>query len=177
MHMVSISDNTASDALLALVGGPPSVSRRIAELGVGNIRVDRSEKQMTADLREHDGVKRYAIDARDTATPDAMLDLLVAFWNRRDGLTKDSHDLLMQLMTQSQTGKRRIKAGVPGATVAHKTGSMPGTANDVALITSADGKHHVAIAVFTKASKRDATADAEDDIAAIAAKVWAELVK
>jgi beta-lactamase class A len=34
--------------------------------------------------------------------------------------------------------------------VAHKTGTMPGVRNDVAILTSADGKHHIAIAILTK---------------------------
>lgn len=178
MHMVSISDNTASDAILKLLGGPVSVTTRLAELGASNVRVDRSETQMAADLRKPDGPATYARDARDTSTPDAMAELLVTFWNRRDGLSPSSHDLLVDLMTRAKTGAQRIKAGVPaGATVAHKTGSMPGTANDAAIITSLDGRQHIALVVFTKASKRDKTPEAEADIAAIAAKVYAELVK
>ena len=170
-HMVSISDNTASDALLELVGGPPAVTARMAELGFSAIRIDRSEKQMAADLGKDGGPERYAIDARDTSTPDAMAELLVAFWNKRDGLTPASHALLVRLMSESQTGARRIKGAVPaGSTVAHKTGTMPGTTNDVALITLPNGEH-VALAIFTKASKRDVTEEAEDDIRAITRQV------
>jgi len=174
-HMVSISDNTASDALLALVGGPPAVTTRMAELSFGTIRIDRSEKQMAADLRKRGGPERYAIDARDTSTPDAMAELLVAFWNKRDGLSPESHALLVQLMTETQTGAHRIKAAVPGgATVTHKTGTMPGTANDVAIITLPNGEH-IALAIFTKGSKRDVTKEAEEDIRAITRKVLEEL--
>lgn len=174
-HMVSISDNTASDVLLALAGGPRAVTTRMAELGFSAIRVDRSEREMAADLAKDGGPERYAIDARDTSTPDAMAELLAAFWNRRDGLSPKSHDLLVRLMTGSQTGARRIKGAVPaGSTVAHKTGTMPGTTNDVALITLPNGER-VALAIFTKASKRDVTAEAEDDIRAITRKVLQEL--
>ena len=174
-HMVSHSDNTASDTLLALTGGPQAVTTRMAELGVSAIRVDRSEREMAKDLKKDGGPERYAIDARDTSSPDAMAELLVAFWNRRDGLKPESHDLLVQLMSESTTGAQRIKRAVPaGAKVAHKTGTMPGTTNDVALITLPNGEH-VALAIFTKASKRDVTADAEADIRAITRKVLAEL--
>jgi beta-lactamase class A len=176
-HMVSVSDNTASDALLRLIGGPQSVSLRLAELGLGGIRVDRSEKQMAADLAKPGGVERYARDVRDTASPEAMAELLVAFWKGRDGLTPGSHALLLGFMTASETGPRRLKAGVPAdAVVAHKTGTMPGTTNDAGIITSPDGENHIAIVVFTKASKRDKTRDAEDDIAAITRAVYAELL-
>ena len=175
MHMVSNSDNTASDALLRIVGAP-AVTARMAELGVSAIRVDRSEKQMGADLGVDGGPERYAVDARDTATPDAMADLLVAFFQKRDGLTAASHDLLMRFMTEGPTGAKRIKAAVPaGSIVAHKTGTMPGTNNDVALITLPNGDH-VALAIFTKDSKRDLTVEAEEDIRAITRKVLAELL-
>jgi beta-lactamase class A len=174
-HMVSNSDNTASDALLRLVGGPSVVTTRMAELGFSAVRADRSETQMAADLAPAGGPERYAIDARDTTTPDAMADLLAAFWNKRDGLSAKSHALLVELMTKSTTGVQRIKAAVPkGSVVAHKTGTMPGTTNDVALITLPNGEH-VALAIFTKASKRDATEDAEADIRAITRKVLQEL--
>ncbi len=176
-HTVSMSDNTASDALLRLIGGPQAVNQRLAELGVGGIRVDRSEKQMAHDILDAPGgFDRYAIDARDTSTPDGMVDLLVAFWRGRDGLSKSSHDLLVHWMTVTPTGKRRIVSAVPNdATVAHKTGTMPGTTNDVGIITSPDGKQHIAIAIFTKGSKRDVTSEAEDDIAAIARLVFERL--
>lgn len=35
---------------------------------------------------------------------------------------------------------------------------MPGTVNDAGILTSRDGEHHLAIAIFAKASKRDQTA-------------------
>lgn len=170
-HMVSVSDNTASDALLALVGGPAAVTTRMAELGFSDIRIDRSEKQMAADLAPEGGPERYAVDARDTATPDAMAGLLAAVHAKRDGLSPASHALLMELLTGSQTGSKRIKGAVPaGSVVAHKTGTMPGTTNDVALITLPNGEH-VALAIFTKGSKRDVTAEAEEDIRAITRKI------
>jgi beta-lactamase class A len=172
-HMVSHSDNTASDVLMKLVGGPRAVTARTAELGAG-VRIDRSEREMAIELDKKGGVEQYAVDPRDTSTPDAMAQLLVTFWNKRDGLTPKSHEVLVRIMSATSTGKRRIKAAVPaGATIAHKTGTMPGTTNDIALITLPNGEH-VALAIFTKASKRDVTAEAEEDIRAITKKILDE---
>lgn len=165
-HMVSISDNTASDALLRLAGGPHAVSTRMAELGFGGIRIDRSETEIARDLRAPGGVERYAVDARDTATPDDMAALLVAFWKGRDGLTTESHDLLVQWMTDTPTGARRLKAAMPPeAVIAHKTGTMPGTVNDAGIVTI-DGQTY-AIIVFTKKGTSP-EALREDDLAAFA---------
>lgn len=162
---VAISDNTTSDALLRLIGGPVAVTTRMAELGVGGVRIDRSEKQIAKDLREPGGVERYAIDARDTTTPDDMANLLVAFWNRRDGLSKESHDLLVHWMTVTKTGPRRLKSAFPQAVVIHKTGTIPGTVNDAGIIVI-DDKATV-IVVFTK---RGTSAEGirEEDLASAA---------
>lgn len=171
-NTVSISDNTASDATLRLLGGPVVVQKRMQELGVGGIRIDRSEKTIAEHLHEPSGVKNYATDVRDTATPDEMVALLTAFWQRKDGLSKESHELLMQWMIETPTGARRVKAVVAkGSTVAHKTGTMPGVVNDVAIVTSADGREHVVIAIFSKAgTSKDPLC--EDDVAAAAKKAY-----
>jgi beta-lactamase class A len=174
--MVSVSDNTASDYFLRRVGGAAVVTERMRELGIDGIRIDRSETEMAKDLSAPGGADRYAIDPRDTATPDAMVALLEAFWRGRDGLSPESHEHLLRLMIESKTGARRIKSRLPrGSIVAHKTGTMPGTTNDAAIITSPDGKQHIAIAIFLKAAKTSPDADCEADIAAIAKAVYEAL--
>jgi beta-lactamase class A len=62
-------------------------------------------------------------------------------------------------MTDSPTGQKRLKAGLPpGWSIAHKTGTGEDVVgigiatNDVGLISSPTGKH-IAIAVFIAASK------------------------
>lgn len=175
-YTVSISDNTACDNTIRLLGGPAAVSKTMKELGVAGIRIDRPEKTIAAHLNAPGGRAKYANDPRDSATPDAMAALLVKFWNRRDGLSKASHDLLMQWMIETPTGARRIKSAVPtGSVVAHKTGTMPGVVNDASIVTSPDGKDHVVIVIFSKAGTSSET-KREDDVAAVAKKVWRELV-
>ncbi|HEX6087415.1 MAG TPA: class A beta-lactamase [Thermoanaerobaculia bacterium] len=177
-YMVSLSDNTACDYFLRTLGAK-AVNARLAELGVAfGMRVDRTETQMAADLAHAGGKKRYATDLRDTSTPDAMADLLTKFWQKRDGLSKESHDLLVHWMTVTPTGARRVKSALPpGATFVHKTGTMPGTTNDVGIIVSPDGKQHIVLAIFTKASQRDITRDQEKDIVAVTRKVWALMAR
>lgn len=171
------SDNTAADNLMTLIGGPQQVTIRVRELGAGGIRVDRTEKQISADLNKPGGVEAYAIDIRDTATPDSMVDLLTAFWQRRAGLSDASHELLVRCMREVPRGKRRLTAGAPaGSVVWHRPGTMPGTANDTGIIRLPNGEH-VAIAVFTKGSKKAALEAREDDIAAAARAALAALAR
>ena len=173
-YTVSISDNTACDNTIRLLGGPAAVSKRMAELGVPGIRIDRTEKTIAQHLNEPGGRAAYAKDVRDTATPDDMAALLVKFWNRQDGLSKSSHDLLMQWMIDTPTGPRRIKSIVPaGSIVAHKTGTMPGVVNDAAIVTSPDGKNHYVVVVFSKAGT-SAEKVRENDVAAAAKKALGE---
>lgn len=172
-EMVSVSDNTACDALLRLVGGGPAVTLRLRQIGVTGIRVDRLEREMAADLGKPGGVDAYARDVRDTSSPAEMLELLVRFWRGEDGLSHDSHAMLVEWMSDSMTGARRIKTALPpNARLAHKTGTMPGTVNDVAIVTMPDGRH-IAIAIFTKSRVETTEAAAEKDVAAIARAILA----
>jgi beta-lactamase class A len=151
-QMVSVSDNTASDYLLDLVGGGEVVTKRMRELGVQNIRIDRRERDIAADINTK-GAEAHVKDVRDTATPRAMADLLVKLAKAQDGLGAESHEVLLRWMTETQTGRNRIRAGIPAdAQLAHKTGTMPLVVNDAGLITKPDGRQLV-IVVFTKGGK------------------------
>jgi len=150
--MVRDSDNTPCDYFLEKIGA--SVVTK--EIGAPGIRIDRQERVIAADIHR-DGRAKYATDIRDTATPDAMAAYLTKFWRRELGLSNASHELLVRLMTETKTGPKRMKSALPpGATLAHKTGTMPGTVNDVGVITTASGQH-VVIAFFTKGGSGDAS--------------------
>ena len=148
--MVRDSDNTPCDYFIERIGAETITK----EVGIAGIRIDRPERQIAKDIETH-GRDRYATDARDTATPDAMAEYLVKMWRGELGLSKSSRELLVRLMTETKTGAQRIKAALPeGATLAHKTGTMPGTVNDVGVVTTRDGQH-VVIAIFTKRGPQD----------------------
>jgi beta-lactamase class A len=151
-EMVSVSDNTASDYLLDLVGGGAVVTKRMRELGIEDIRIDRRERDIAADI-EAKGAGAYVRDVRDTATPAAMAALLVKLAKAEDGLGAESHEVLVRGMTETKTGMNRIRAGIPAdALLAHKTGTMPLVVNDAGLITKPDGTQLVLV-VFTKGGK------------------------
>ena len=173
--MIEVSDNTATDVILRMAGGPEEVTRRIRELGIEDMDVDRSEARTFADLvgipdtvpeselyryshfRLRDAlpetVRReariaYGSDPRDTATPEATARLLAEVWNGA-GLTRESRDLLITLMEESRSGRRRLKGLLPRATpVAHKTGTMAGAINDVGIVTLPADAGHMAVAVY-----------------------------
>ena len=173
--MLGVSDNTAADKILAMIGGPQYVTKVIRDLGIKDIRVDRNERTLcTESLKD---MLAYSRDPRDTATPNAMIELLRIFYLRKDKLKPASHDLMMKIMENTKTGPNRIRAAVPaGSVVAHKTGQMPGTLNDAAIVTSPDGKHHIAIVVFTKGSKIEDVEERDEMIRRNVREMWEKAV-
>ncbi|MFV1986698.1 MAG: serine hydrolase, partial [Gemmatimonadota bacterium] len=173
--MIGASDNTATDVILNMSGGPSAATRRVRELGVLGVDVDRSEARTFADLsgipetvpetelyryhyfrlrdalpQEHRDAAReaYVTDLRDTATPDGMAHLLAEIHDG-GGLTAPSHQRLLDVMSATRTGARRLKGLLPPDTdIAHKTGTMAGAVNDVGIIRLPNGRGHIAIAAF-----------------------------
>ena len=179
--MLLISDNSATDVVLRLAGGPGAVTARMRALGIEGINVDRPTVRViaewigmelppedkwspglfatgTATVKPEDraaAARKFEADTRDTSTPNAMTDLLVRVY-RKDLLKPGSAELLVDIMRRCRTGETRLKGILPeGTEVAHKTGTIGRTTNDVGIITLPDGAGHIAIAVFVKSSEKD----------------------
>lgn len=173
--MLRVSDNTATDVILNMSGGPEAATRRVRELGVTGVEVNRSEARTFADLvglsdtipeselyryqyfRLRDALpdayreaarERYGTDPRDTATPNGMTDLLATIQNGA-GLSPESRARVLEVMSLARSGRRRIRGLLPSsAQVAHKTGTMAGAINDVGIITLPEDGGHLIISVF-----------------------------
>lgn len=192
--MVVESDNTAADLLLNV----PEVNRYLSKLGVSGIRIDRGEGQMALDYagvthirpqkdwtlewfnkaiatvprdQQREAAKRFLLDQRDTATPEAMLKLLRLLIENK-ALSKQNTSLLLGLMRKTVPAAGRIKAGLPpGTEVAHRPGSGGDNegvnlcTNDVGIVTLPNGDH-LLLAIFIKGSPKD-TATRERTIAQI----------
>ena len=193
--MMLISDNSATDMLLAKVGAA-NVNARLKALGISGISVDRpcqklimdylgmdyakyghlSLDEITAARRgggrwtpedEKKAVLAFSADPQDQATPKAMTALLAKIY-RREIIDPASCELILDIMLKCQTGEGRIKAGLPpGTRLAHKTGTIAGTVDDCGIIYLPDGQGHLVLTVWTKNFLGD-TEDVEALIAAIA---------
>ena len=65
-------------------------------------------------------------------------------------------NLLLDIVRRCQTGEARLKGLMPaGAEVAHKTGTIGMSADDVGILTLPDNAGHVALAVFVKSSENN----------------------
>lgn len=161
------SDNAATDALLAAVGGPQAVNRWVATTGIGEFSIDRD----IATLVRDDGAVDPAttIDSRDSATPLAMTAMLRGIYQGQ-WLSPASRQFLLTAMANCITGKRRIPALIPeGARIAHKTGTLSNTASDIGIIETPDGRA-MALAIYVTGQGGRTNRDAR--IAAIARAIY-----
>ena len=157
--MLTRSSNTAADALLAAVGGPPAVDAFVHNTaGIMEFNLVRN----IATLVRDDGAinPAYQIDVRDSATPRAMVQLVSGIYQGK-WLTPASRTTIVGIMERCRTGAHRLKALLPAdATVAHKTGTLNNTASDVGIITTPDG-HQIAMAIYVTGNGGHAGRDAK----------------
>lgn len=174
--MLTVSDNSATDTLLAEMGGPAAVERWLTAHHVEGVRIDRNIGRLLLDdaglpigadgdpvaaLRAADAMpmltpaqldaaaRSFDADPRDTATPLGFARLLARI-DKGELLSPASTKFLIAVLTRTTTGPDRIKGGLPADTVvAHKTGTLHGISDDIALVSLPDGRR-IAIAAFTR---------------------------
>jgi beta-lactamase class A len=197
--MMTKSDNTSTDVLYRVAGGPPAVHAYLQALSLKEITPARTISELLRDVlsipapaspstslaeqfrrmspkqaserraRAYRANPAYDADPRDQATPTAMLGLLCKIW-LQDGVSEPARSMLLTLMEQSTTGRKRIRGRLPAGTiVADKTGTLAGSANDVGFITLPDSRGHIAIVVFVKGS--EAPSDTRETVIADIARL------
>lgn len=173
--MLTESDNTATDVLVAAAGGTQAVTDWVRRQGVTGLRIDRDTAGILRDFfslpagpfpaalaaaRQADpkldgrGLVPnldFDHDPRDTATPEAMAILLARIFDGR-ALSAASTATLTAMMDRCRTGAARLRGLLPADTrVAHKTGTLGGSANDVGVMTLPGGDR-IVVAVFIRGS-------------------------
>jgi beta-lactamase class A len=177
--MLLVSDNSAADLCLRQAGGGAAVTARMRAIGIEGIRVDRPTLHLIADWaglervpgadardpakypelfeaipkeRSEAAGQAFEDDPRDTATPRAMAALLETIW-KKSVLSPSSSELLLDIMKRCRTGEGRLKGILPrGTEVAHKTGTIGRTLNDIGILTLPNGAGQVIVAAFVKKS-------------------------
>jgi beta-lactamase class A len=156
--MMRLSDNSAADALMRLVGGPAAVTGWLERHGIHDLRVDRTQRGLGNEwhglttgvdtagsaegIRElraqvpkavHDSAAQtLLLDPRDTGTAEACVYLLERLW-RGDLLSEAMTDTLQSILARCRTSPDRLPGLLPkGTPVARKTGTG-GTSNGVTL--------------------------------------------
>lgn len=119
------SDNTASNLLLNLIGGPSGLAASLRGLGDTTTHADRNEPTVNTAIPG---------DIRDTSTPRALGTDLRRFL-LGDALASKRRTQLTNWLLGNTTGGTSVRAGVPsGWRVADRTGNAYyGTLNDIAI--------------------------------------------
>ncbi len=174
--MLTQSDNTATDVLTAMAGGPAAVTDWVRRQGITGLRVDRDtngllhafyslppgplgtqfdamtpEQQQRLVAQMWLPLPAFDHDPQDTTTPAAMATLLTRIFSG-EAVSPASTKIIVDIMSRCRTGEHRLRDKLPPDTpVAHKTGSIGGSTNDVGVITLPDGEK-VVIAAYVKES-------------------------
>lgn len=191
--MLTHSDNTATDVLMELAGGPAAVTAWVHGQGVDDLRVDRDTNQV---IRQFLGVPStdgetlaqilaahpeleaatalpniaFDRDPQDSTTPTAMATLLTRIFSGQ-ALGPAGTAVITDIMARCRTGANRLAGRLPPTDrVAHKTGTIGGSVNDVGVITLPGNAGKVVIAVYLKQSDA-AMSSREQVIADIARSV------
>ena len=172
------SDNAANDALIRHAGGPDAVRDVVVQKGLGAIRAGEEERMLEPRIAGMEWrpeytqgwafqtaretlpeayrkakLDEYVADPDDGASPDAIT-LSLARLKKGQLLSQASTQHFLDILTQTETGARRLKGGLPdGWIIQHKTGTGQELGaretgwNDVGIITAPDGRAY-AVAVM-----------------------------
>lgn len=141
---VEYSDNTCANALLARIGGPPTLTAFWRSLGDSVSRLDHNEPELN---RTPPG------GTQDTTTPAAMAGNLqqLIFGH---ALAATSREQLTNWMLSCKTGDKRLRAGLPKDwKIGDKTGNNAKDGfGDIAMAWSTHGEPMV-ICAYTRGGK------------------------
>ncbi|MBR6162526.1 serine hydrolase [bacterium] len=132
--MITISDNSATNMIMAQIGGMPAVNRAIKEWGLSNTYIENwlpdlggTNKTTTKDL----GIMLYNID-------------------NPDFLNLQSREKVMEYMTDVKNN-RLIAAGLPPeAMFAHKTGDIGSTLGDAGIVYGPNEKKYIVAIIVNR---------------------------
>lgn len=136
--MITISDNTATNMLIARLGGLTALNQRMKSWG------------LTATTLNH---LLPDLEGTNTTSPKEMA-LLLARLSQGDLVSMRSRDRILEIMRQTENDSMLPQGLGEGVTIAHKTGTISSMLGDVGLIDLPNGKRYIA-AVLVKRSAND----------------------
>lgn len=143
--VVEVSDNGGANLLLERVGGPKGLTRFLRETGDTVTRLDRNEPSLNSNLPG---------DPRDTATPDAMVGTMKRILTG-EVLKPASREKLLDWLRKSETGAKRLRAGLPaGWRVGDKTGTGTRGATVDNAIAWPPGRAPILVAAYLSGSAK-----------------------
>lgn len=163
---ITLSDNTAGNLMLGMIGGSSGVTAFARGLGDPITRLDRTETALN---------EATPGDPRDTTAPAAMAENVRKLMFR-GALEKASSEQLKAWLLANKTGDARLRARLPaGWRVGDKTGSGErGSTNDVGILWRPDAAPIIVAVYLTQTA---ASADERNDAVAAVGEAVAAAFK
>ncbi len=136
--MITISDNTATNMIIARLGGYDALNQRFQDWGLQQTEV----KQWLPDL-----------GGTNVMSPVDVVNLLIRL-ERGELVSLRSRDRILSTLTAVKNRQLLPQGLDEKAVIAHKTGTLGGVLADVGLVDVPNGKRY-AIAVITKRPRHD----------------------
>ena len=147
--MIIVSDNTATEVLYRMVGGPEAVNARMDALGLKNTRAMSIPSRWFAQLRSAASTEQFYRDGKFPFgwTTAREMGRLLESMERGTLVDKTSSDSMLQIM-RAQLYRTRIPRYVTGYRIPHKTGDfLPYVGDDVGVL-EAQGRT-IVLSIFT----------------------------
>lgn len=132
--MIVISDNTATNMLIARLGGATALNQRFLSWGLTTTEI----RNPLPDL------------AGTNITTPRDLAQLMALVNQGELMSLRSRDRLLDIMRRTRTVTLLPRGLGEGATIAHKTGDIGSMVGDVGLVDMPNGKRYIAVAMVKR---------------------------
>ena len=132
--MITISDNTATNMLIARLGGAAALNQRFQKWGL-------TATAIVNPLPDLSGT--------NTTSPRDLANLM-ALVNQGELVSLRSRDRLLDIMRRTVTNTLLTRGLGAGATIAHKTGDIGSLVGDIGLINMPSGRSYVAAAMVKR---------------------------
>ncbi len=138
-QMITISDNTATNMVIAKVGGLPLLNQRFRAWGLS-----------------HTVLNNLLADIAGTNTTSAKdLSMLMMAVTQGDFLSLRSRDRFLEIM-RGTVNDNLLPAGLgAGAVIAHKTGNLATLTGDTGIVDMPNGRRYVITAIVKRANESD----------------------
>ena len=132
--MITISDNTATNLLIARLGGTEALNQRFRSWGLNVTQI----RNVLPDL-----------PGTNTTSPKDLANLM-ALVEHGDLMSLRSHDRLLDIMRRTEIDTLLPRGLGQGAKIAHKTGDIGSLVGDVGLVDMPSGKRYIAVAMVKR---------------------------
>ncbi len=133
-QMIVVSDNTATNMLIARMGGIAALNARFQAWGLVSTKINNPLPDLTG---------------TNLTSPKDMGELM-SLVDRGELMTLRSRDRLLEIMRRTKTRTLLPQGLGEGAIIAHKTGDIGAMVGDVGLVDMPNGKRYIAVAMVKR---------------------------